>query len=790
MSTPENNSPQPEQSQPGQLGKPGQCPVPSTQNSVPSTQESAPSTQYPVPSTQDSVAPPQTPPGIPGQPPEQPDQWLDGRFTLRTELKFDSRSQHGEPFVVIEDPVRSKYFQVGAREYRFIALLDGNKTGREVIKSLNENLDADEEPFTDQTATEVCQWLMQSNLVFGDSVDNAKRLSQQANAGKRAKLIGLLNPISFKFNLFNPNKALTAVQPYVQWWFSRWFAVIWCIVAVYATTLMYTNWSKMGAASTGILSEHSWIWLLVTWIVLKVVHETAHGVACRRYGGEVPEAGVLLLLFTPMAFVNVTSMWRFPNRWHRMVVSGAGMYVELFISFVALIVWTRTTGVVADVSFNIFIMASVTTILFNANPLMRFDGYFLLSDALAIPNLYTKGTNWFGDRLKNVFFGTPKTPNLCPPRELRTASIYGCMAFFWKISISVSLTIGAAVLFNGAGLVLGVIGAMLFFGVPIYKQVKSLFGENAKHPVNKTRMAISFGSLAVLGVCLFSILKAPAYKSAPAIVQFADETLLRPDADGFIKELLVKDGDEVTKGQVLLILDNPNLANEVVEIERFAAEALTQSRIYKKEEELALSLAELKKHEELKQQIEEKKKQAAGLQVVAPFDGFVFQRGIENQIGSFAHRGDPLLSIAQRQTKEVVVSIDQRDLESIEGSEGEQLRVVFPGQSVFATTLFRIDPRASQTPLHPSLCAQAGGPLAVRPKASGQEDQEASVELLTPRFNAFLSIDQSNSSELHSGQRGRAFFSTKRQSLGSYFYLAACDWLENKIELATQTAVF
>ena len=728
---------------------------------------------------------------MPPQPPEQPDQWLDGRFTLRTELKFDSRTQHGKPFVVIEDPVRSKYFQVGTREYRFIASLDGKKTGREIVDSLNKKLADDETPFNEQTATEICQWLMQSNLVFGDSVDNAKRLSQQANASNRAKMIGLLNPISCKFNLFNPNAALTAVQPYVQWWFSRWFAVVWCIVAVYASTLIYTHWGKMGAASTGILSEHSWIWLLVIWLLLKVVHETAHGVACRRYGGEVPEAGVLLLLFTPMAFVNVTSMWRFPNRWHRMVVSGAGMYVELFISFISLIVWTRTEGVVADICFNIFLMASVTTILFNANPLMRFDGYFLLSDALAIPNLYTKGTNWFGDRLKSVFFGTPLTPNLCPANELRTASIYGSMAFFWKISISVSLTIGAGVLFHGAGLVLSAIGVCLWFGMPIYRQVKSLFGENAKHPVNKTRMAISFGCLVIFGVCLFSVLKAPAYKSAPAVVQFGDEQLLRADADGFIKELLVKDGDKVTKGQRLIVLDNPNLANEVIEIERFADEALTQSRIYKQQHEMSLSLAELNKYEEFQQQLKEKKGQAAGLEVIAPSDGFVFQRGLENQIGSFASRGDPLLTIAQRQRKEVVVSIDQRDLESIEGSEGDQLRVVFPGHSVFQSTLFRIDPTASTTPMHPSLCAQAGGPLAVRPAAaSGQDDQEAEVELLTPRFNAFLNLDQEVGSKLHSGQRGRAFFSTKRQSLGSYFYLAACQWLEDKIEIATQTAVF
>jgi len=108
---------------------------------------------------------------------------------------------------------------------------------------------------------------------------------------------------------------------------------------------------------------------------------------------------------------------------------------------------------------------------------------------------------------------------------------------------------------------------------------------------------------------------------------------------------------------------------------------------------------------------------------------------------------------------------------------------------LFSSADWKIDPRASQTPLHPSLCAQAGGPLPVRP-VSSQDDQEAEVELLTPRFNAFLNLEQTVGSKLHSGQRGRAFFSAKRQSLGSYFYLAACDWLKDKIEIATQTAAF
>ncbi|MFK7769219.1 MAG: HlyD family efflux transporter periplasmic adaptor subunit [Mariniblastus sp.] len=724
-----------------------------------------------------------------GAPTSEPDQWLDASFTLRNELKFDARSQGKTAFVVIEDPVRSKFFQIGSMEYSFIAAMDGVKTGRDLVAELNQNKST-ESPVTDDSARAIVQWLIQNNLAYGNTMDNAKRLNQQASSLNRQKLMGLLNPISCKVTLFNPNKALKKIQPYMNWLFSTWFLIVWCAVGLYTLTQIYAHWDKMGSASTGILSGYSWVWLLLTWLLLKIIHEAAHGTACRRYGGEVPEAGVLFLLFTPMAFVNVTSMWRFANRWHRIVVAAAGMYIELFISFLSFIVWTRADGVVADVAFNVFLMSSVTTILFNANPLMRFDGYFLLSDILGIPNLYPKGTKWFGDRLKSLFFGLPKTANICSDKELRRVAIYGCMAFFWKISISVSLIIGAGVLFHGAGLVLSAFGVGLWFGLPIYKQFVSIFGSKAQHPIRPVRVLASFAMVALVGGSLFSVLKAPATKSAPAIVQFADETLLRADANGFISELLVNSGDAVKKGDVLIRLDNPKLANEVVEIERLANEALIQSRIYKKQKELSLSLAELEKHEELKEQLEEKRQEAGGLNLVAPFDGFVFQRNLENQLGSFAKRGDPLLTIAQQQTKEVVVSIDQRDLESIKGNEGNYLRVAIPGATLFKSKMIRVNPRASTTPTHPSLCAQAGGPLTVRPAAGKEDSDEAAVELLTPRFNVVLELESELSSSLRSGQRGRAFFSTCQQSLGSYFYLAAADWLENKIEIATQTAVF
>ena len=159
-------------------------------------------------------------------------------------------------------------------------------------------------------------------------------------------------------------------------------------------------------------------------------------------------------------------------------------------------------------------------------------------------------------------------------------------------------------------------------------------------------------------------------------------------------------------------------------------------------------------------------------------------------MGSYAKRGDSLLSIAHADTKEVVVSIDQRDLESIKENEGKRLRVAFPGMKVFDSEMVRINPKASAAPQHPSLCANAGGPLPVKPVAASSQNEQSRFELLVPRFTVELRLDREFGEQLQSGQRGRACFATNRQSLGSYLFVAASEWLEHKIDVATQSAAF
>ena len=270
-------------------------------------------------------------------------------------------------------------------------------------------------------------------------------------------------------------------------------------------------------------------------------------------------------------------------------------------------------------------------------------------------------------------------------------------------------------LFDGLGLFLSVLGVTLWFGLPIYRTLKPLLGVNSQRPIRLLRTALSLSVLLGLGTLLFTALKAPAIKSAPAIIQFSNETFLRADAAGFIKKILVSDGEQVRKGQPLIVLENPQISNEVTALSRLIKESEVQYRIYRKQGQRSLALAEQNKQRELKTQLAEKKAVAEGLKIFAPLDGFIFQRDLESRLGSFAHRGDEILTIAPLNTKEVVVSIDQRDLDSIRNSLGEPIKIVMPGLPVFQSLLSRINPRASTHSTHPSLLRPCKRPTSCPP---------------------------------------------------------------------------
>ncbi len=733
-----------------------------------------------------------TPPTAANLPSAPDDAWLKARLALRAELTIEIRKQ-GDRFVaIIEDPTRSKFFQVGHAEYHFISMLDGRRSVSEVIELVQSERAIQD--FSADTARAICFWLAHMNLLAHQGAGASQRLTQAAHAKQKQKWLALLNPICFRVNLLNPQATLQRITPWTKWLLSSWMLVVWTLAAVLAVAMIVDQSERFADAAVGILAPGRWIWLLVIWVALKIVHEAAHGVACQKYGGEVRQAGLLILLLAPLAFVDVTSSWRFSSRRKRIVVSAAGMYVELLIAFVAAIAWASASpGILSDICYNIVVMAGISTILFNANPLIRFDGYYILADVLGIANLYTKGQSWFADRFRHLVFGFPTDPNICLASELKWVASYGLLAFAWRVFLCASLLLVASTLLNGAGLIMALIGGIFWVLLPLYMFVKKTRQLAQTHAVDKRRLTLCAAGLAAIVAC-FLLVQAPPITRAPAIVQFKQEQILRAAADGFVSEILVQNGQSVQQGQLLVQMVNPDLQLEHVALTQAAERARIRARIHRQRGELSQQQAELLKFESIQTQLAEKQRQLENLQIHSPIEGVVYRRGLENLIDSFVKQGDPVLTVAQHDVKEILVSIGQDQIKSVRQNDTLPVRVMFQGTPVLQANIATIRPRASLQPIDASLCAIAGGPLAVRPvEDSSTGHSEASdliddYRLLVPQFTAKLELSSDLADQLWAGQRGTAFLYGRDISLGSYCYLQCRDWVRSKLQAATQLA--
>ncbi len=719
-----------------------------------------------------------------GSPPAS-DAWATARIELRDGLEISQRIQNGQTVFVIEDSLRVKFFQIGAAERDVISRFDGRATIQDIAQSMCQT--ESEIPVAMGRVQSVGQWLVTNGLAMISGVDNAARIQGHAKSIKQMRFISRLNPICVRIPMGNPDRVLRKLNPLGEFAFGPIALVIWTAVVLFAGFRFWHCFSAIEENYMGIFAPGEWVWLLLAWVGLKIIHEMGHGLACQRFGGKVGQAGVSLILFTPLAYVDVTSSWRFSNRWHRIITAAGGMYFELFVAALALIAWSLlgNDAAIKSILYKLFLTAGITTLLFNANPLMKFDGYYILSDLLEIPNLYGKGQSWLTGQVQWWVFGwTPKKLDELP-LSLVAIRIYGIFAFGWRLLISLSLIIGASVLFHGAGIVLSMIAVLLWFAVPLGVFVKKMCLGTCSRPISRFHLAGSGMALGLSLFLLFGVLSGPNCTSAPAIVRLEHEQNLRAPRDAFIEEICVCDGQTVREGDILVRLQNRMLSLELGALREQIFQSQIRSKVSLQENELAVYQAESKKLEQLQIQLNEKESQHCKLEVRAPFDGIVLARDLGSQQGRFVNAGDPLLTVVESLQPEVIVSVDQADMASVQNNPQQVYRGVFAGLPVMPVSLKRVSPRASMVPIHRALCADCSGPLAVRQLSENEvEGNEMNVEFLTPRLNVELHVPEEYRDRLKSGQSGRVVFQANRQSLGVFLFLACQDWLDRQIRTA------
>lgn len=500
---------------------------------------------------------------------------------LRADLVISKQVFEGRSYYVVKDPISLQYLRLTAEDFDLAVLFDGKRTFgaiRDAWVRVHPHLRLDYTP--DELNERVLKFANDLAMLQFLAVQG-QRLKARMDAAKKQKqkkggLYALANNIFFfRKSLYDPDKIFGRMAKAVPWiWTKTTYWASWAIIALGAIVFIYSA-EGLDHALANLFNWNNLALMWVTTIVLKSIHELGHGLTCKHFGGEVHEIGFMSMVFTPYFFVNVSDAWTMPDRRHRMLVSFAGIYVELVFAALATFLWAVVQpGWFKDFLFNIIVIASVSTIIFNANPLMRFDGYYIMIDAIETPNLQQKSRALVQSKVTKLLFGaTSKADPLArmplPKKRLWLFYTYAVLSWIYGYYVIYSLIRFMEPHLQPLGLE-GLADWFAFLAltgwvvVPLWHFVKQLdlSREDLKPGGRWGRISKVFGIplLAFGAYCFVPVRTEIVRRSA---VEVANPEVVRPESVGFIRKVHVREGQAVTPGTVLAELENREIRQEL-----------------------------------------------------------------------------------------------------------------------------------------------------------------------------------------------------------------------------------
>ncbi len=586
---------------------------------------------------------------------------------LRPHVQITRQHYRGRRWHVVHDPTSNQFYRLNPIAHDFVGMLDGS---RDVETAWNASLQkfGDAAP-TQNEIIQLIGQLYQSNLL---SVDTSPETEQLLRRGRErlkrkaaAQVIGIMY---LKIRAFNPDHILTTCEPILRPILNRWGFGAWCALLLWALYTLIPHWSALTKQfSENRIFDPQFLWLIpAAYIVTKGIHEFGHGVICKRFGGQVPEFGFMLLVMFPSPFVDASAAWAFPSKWQRIAVGAGGMMFELTVASIAAFAWVWAIGngmdnsILARLAFNVMLSSSFATVLFNANPLMRFDGYYILADLLEVPNLAQRSNKILLQliqthiyRLKNL------TPPATDPAERAILIVYGLLAGAYRIFLFFSITLFILGQFFALGLVLAVWTAAAWFILPVGKLVHWLATAPALAE-HRLRGVLTTVGLIALFFLVLGVIPMPDRRHGTGVVESTIRDSLHYGTDGFVVAVHKRPGERVSAGDPIVTLEN----RELLERKRSMQSQLDEFTISERDainrgDPATVSMAVERIHV-AQQNLEEVDRRLDMLIVRAPHDGRVAGSDPANRLGGFVKRGEAVCDIVDPDNVRVAAALDQR----------------------------------------------------------------------------------------------------------------------------------
>ena len=623
----------------------------------------------------------------------------------------------GEVWYVVHDTASGRFNRFTPTAWQVLGLMDGRRTMDEVWAESLDQL-GDDAPGQDEVIRLLSQLHAADLLhceVNPDSAELFERFGRQESSRKAARW---KNPFSIRIPLWDPDRFLDRTMPYLRPLFGTAGLVFFCLLAVAALTLAVINFPELTRnVDDRVLTAHNLVLLWFCFPAVKLLHELGHAYAVKAGGGEVHEMGVLMLVFTPVPYVEASAANGFRNKWRRVLVGAAGMLVELFLSAIAMLVWAAAEpGMVRAVAFNVMLIAGVSTLVFNANPLLRFDGYYILADLIEMPNLAQRGTvYWRHLAEKYLFRMRDAEPPLLTPGERNWLRVYTPLAFAYRIVVLVAIVSYIANAWFFIGVLLALWGAAGMLGMPLVKAAGYLSALPRAQGARR-RAATVVVSLAAAFVLVVALVPMPLHTQTQGVVWLPDEAQVRARASGFVRAVLAAPGAQLKPGTPLLETVDPALTAQVALSEARLDEyqARLDSQMFEDRVQASITREDIARESAALARLQER---AAQLVARSSASGrFVIDRP-DDLPGRYVRKGELVGYVAQDARTIVRVVVSQDDISLVRAGV-VRAEVRLPGQlaNVYPAKLVREVPAAREQLPSAALSSEGGGAIAADPR--------------------------------------------------------------------------
>lgn len=684
---------------------------------------------------------------------------------FRIDLKVFRQEMEGEhKRFVLKDLASEKFFRISEYEYRLLKAMDGTVSVEQAIEKLKT-----EGYFYDlPDAKLVIAKAEQVGLLLGTKYGTSEFLTQSKQKMDQQKAAKQLSGIYFRYiPLFNPDNFLERTLWIYKLIVNKYTATLMVLLTPIALYFVVVGIHNLKNVYLFFFNFHNLIILWCTIALTKLIHEFAHAYTAKSYGIRVPEMGIGILMFFPVLYSNVTDAWQLGDRKQRMAIAGAGIIAEGVLAILGTFVWTFTKpGMINSLAFYMMAMSLTSTILFNGNPLMKFDGYFVLTDYMQLPNLWAKSMKYVKYLWMNRVLGLTNYPDPAnTERERAIFGVYGVGLFIYRISLYTGIVVGVYYRFDKLlGIVLGVIAFFLFIAKPVYTGAKTIYSSRAKIKLEHKSGAIFLALMAILTIVVFIPLSGksiyPCYLGSNQVQKLTVPLLT------MVRKVNIEQGSHVTKGTILYELDTTQLELMLRKkhIERSIIKAEVQQLLLDDENKpkAPAKESELKQVDNEIQRIEEDLKTATTGNV-APFDGVVTMLDYRMQPGYRPGDGVVVGEIKSPVDTIIHALIPALDMEKV--VVGLPAEVWFPIETgFFIQGKVEEVSSFSEKDLHDSpFSSRLGGELATESVSEGHKDVPLEAYYM-------CSLDFDNKEKVVPlGMTGRIAVTAPRQSIANKF---------------------